>query len=396
MTLESLKNIIEKCVRCGKCRARCPSLEANEDGTPGWEIYGPRGRMRLASGILEDEIPITDMVQDGIYTCFFCNQCVVSCPSMANITDVIIETRKYLVEKGLVAKSVLQAQETINDSKNLFGMDQEDRVELWSMDVDELIEDRINIPADVLFFIGCQGSFRGELVDIPVRMVQIFDKIGEEFTLLGEDELCCGNPLELTGGSNEQLKALAEYNIEKIESLGVKRVIFSCPGCYRTFKKTYPKLLGKDLPFICQMASEYLLEKINDGSIKLQEISGIGKVVYHDPCELGRHMNYYEIPQELIKKIPSLDFIEFKDNKENCNCCGMGGGVALHDEKVADFQARNKSKDIEEIEANIVVTHCPACFQGIGKAIEKIVGEAKNIKVMDIIELIALSMGIED
>jgi len=385
---------MEKCVRCGQCRAKCPSLEANEGNVPGWEIYGPRGRIQLAIGLLDGKVKSSTVVQDGLFTCFFCNQCVRTCPSLVNVTDVILETRRHLVERGCAAPQVLKAHENISVTKNIFGLDQADRVDLWSGDVSDLVESHVGKPARTLFFVGCQGSFKGDLASIPVRMVQVLDKLGEDFTLLGEDELCCGNPMELTGGAEEAIKALAADNVKKIEALGVMQVVFSCPGCYRTFKTVYPPLLGKPLPFTPLMFSEYMLGKIKDGTAKLAAIEGIKKVVYHDPCELGRHLGIYDQPRQVIKSIPGIELVEFKASRENCNCCGMGGGVALHDIKVSDYQARTKAKDIEETAATTVITHCPACFQGILKSCESLRAKGKQVKVLDLVELVAIALGV--
>ncbi|MHA1846396.1 MAG: (Fe-S)-binding protein [Promethearchaeota archaeon] len=396
MSLESIRSILEKCVRCGKCRAKCPSLGANEIEKPNWDIFSPRGRILLSFGLLTGEIEPTETIMDSMFTCFICNQCVETCPSMTEVTRAIIETRRMFVENDIAPESVMDVHEIVDDSKNMFDMDQEERVELWSMDIDELIEDRVLREAKVLYYTGCQVSFKGTLANIPVKMVQILAKMGVDFTLLGEEEYCCGDPLELTGAPREEIKKLAVHNVEKIEELGVETVIFTCPGCYRMFKDVYPDLLERELKFKCQMASEYLLDKINDGAIQLHEVPGLGKVVYHDPCELGRHMHVYEPPRDIIKKIPGIEYVEFKNNRENSNCCGMGGGVAMYKMDFSTNQAKRKSYDIEESKADKVITHCPACYQGLNNAIEFIKDGEKEVKVLDLIELIALSMGITD
>ncbi len=399
MSLEKLRPVLEKCVRCGKCRARCPSLEANEEGTPGWEIYGPRGRMRLAYGLLEGNLPPSKTVADSLFTCFFCNQCVVNCPSLAPITDVIIETRKQLVQDHQAADGIYKLHGTVDATKNMFGMDQLDRVDLWAMGEEELVSRHVGVPADIVYFVGCQASFKGELAGIPVAMVRILDKLGESFSLLGENEQCCGNPLELTGACDEAIKPLAEANVAAIEALGAKRVLFTCPGCYRNFKQVYPGLLGRQLPFEPSMVSEYLLEKIQVGLLRLGPVDGITRVAYHDPCELGRHMGFYDPPRKVISSIPGIQLVEFKETRENSNCCGMGGGVAVHDMAVSTHQARNKSRDIAEAAVHAVVTHCPACFQGIGKACTMVpAGKAGGnggppARVLDLVELVALSIG---
>ncbi|MBN2150436.1 MAG: (Fe-S)-binding protein [Candidatus Lokiarchaeota archaeon] len=395
MELEKVRHVLEKCARCGQCRARCPTIDANDEGVPGWEVFSPRGRMQVAKGLLEGVIRPTRAALDGLFTCFYCNQCVETCPSLANVTDVVIAARKHLVEGGCAPASILQAHETITGSKNMFGLDQDDRIELWSGDVSDLVEAHVGKHAPLLYFVGCQASFKGGLANIPVRMVQILDKLGEDFTLLGEDEVCCGNPMELTGGPDEGLKELAEANVNKIAELGVRRVIFTCPGCYRVFKEVYPRLLGKGLPFSCAMASEYLAEKIRSKDIDLKPIQLPGKVVYHDPCELGRHMGVYDEPREVLRAIPGVDLVEFKHNKEDCNCCGMGGGAAMYDAKVSDFQARAKASDIAEVDACSVITHCPACFQGIEKACGVLNARGAGVEVLDLVEVVARALGIE-
>ncbi|NMC06622.1 MAG: (Fe-S)-binding protein [Candidatus Lokiarchaeota archaeon] len=395
MTLDDMRPELEKCVRCGQCRARCPSLDANNEARPGWDTTSPRGRMLLAQGLADGNIQPSKTVQDGIFTCFYCNQCVLACPSLANVTGVVIETRKHLVEHGCVAPQVLQVHKTIASTRNMFGLDQEDRVDLWSADASDLVEDHVGKPAPTLYFVGCQASYKGALASIPLRMVQVLDTLGEDFTLLGEDEACCGNPMELTGAPDDPIKQLAEANVKRIEELGVQRAIFTCPGCYRTFKVIYPRLLGRPLPFTCLMSSEYLIEKIQAGGIDLQPVELHGAVVYHDPCELGRHMGIYDEPRGVLKAIPGITLVEFKESKEKCNCCGMGGGVAMHDPTVADFQAKAKAGDIAQAGATIVATHCPACFQGIDKACIWLRESGKDVQVLDLIELVARALGIE-
>lgn len=395
MTLASLRSIMEKCARCGTCRASCPSLEANDEGRPGWETRGPRGRMGLAAGLLEGKVAPTAELRDAMFTCFFCNHCVVSCPSLADISKVIIGARRHLAAAGCISPRVESAQETVKDSKNLFGMDQEERVELWAMDVEDLVEGKVNVPADVLYFVGCQASYKGDLAPVPSSMVRILDALGESFTILGENEACCGNPLELTGAPGENVAALAAENLAAIEALGVKEVIFTCPGCYRMFTVVYPELLGKPLPFSTSMASEYLLRKVKENGIELGPLPGDGRIVYHDPCELGRHIGMYDPPRDLLMAIPGVDLVEFKANRDQCACCGMGGGVAMHDPAVSGFQARRKAGDIAACGASTVVTHCPACFQGITAAAALAPDGCTPAGVVDIVQLVARAMGLD-
>ncbi|MFX0103036.1 MAG: (Fe-S)-binding protein, partial [Candidatus Hodarchaeota archaeon] len=249
--------------------------------------------------------------------------------------------------------------------------------------------------ADILYFVGCQAAFRGALAKIAVRMVQIMDKLQLNFTILGEDELCCGDPMQLTGGKDDDLLALARENTSRIDALGVKNVLFTCPGCYRMFTKVYPGLLGREPRFKSMMISEFLLQLIEDGKIQFNECPEIGRVTYHDPCDLGRHMDIYEPPRKILESIPNIDFVEMKNNREECACCGMGGGAAIHDMSFSKYQAKKKARDIDEIDAEVVVTHCPACFQGISESTNNLKKNGKEVIVMDLVELVAIALGIE-
>ncbi|MHA1368528.1 MAG: (Fe-S)-binding protein [Promethearchaeota archaeon] len=396
MTWEKIRKYVEKCVKCGKCVAKCPSSNASDDGTPNWEIFNPRGRMRIINGIINEQIPINDKAIEGIFSCFICNQCVVTCPSLVEITESIIEIRKAIVSKDDAPKCLTEPIEIIEQSENLFDMDQEERVELWSMDVEDLIDGRIDKPAEILYFIGCQASFKGSLASIPTNVVKILVKLNIDFTILGEKEVCCGDPMFLVGGADDKLKTLAEKNVNAIEALGIKKVIFTCPGCYRMFKTVYPNLLEKKLSFQPLMISEFFMELMDAGILKLERVDGLGRVTYHDPCELGRHLGIYEPPRKILQNVPNVDFVEFLNNKENSNCCGMGGGVAFCHQKFTKNQARNKARDIKDVKANTVVTHCPACFQGITNSAELLMQEGIDVKVLDLVELVAKALGLDE
>ncbi|GAG97913.1 unnamed protein product, partial [marine sediment metagenome] len=177
---------------------------------------------------------------------------------------------------------------------------------------------------DLAFYAGCTEPLRQK--ETLLNLAKIFNAAGKEFAVI-EDEWCCGS-ISIRIGDIEAVKPNIEYNLEQIKKTGAKKVFVACAGCYRTLKKDWPEILGQDLPFEVINVTEVLLDLINDGSLKIpgQDIEAI-KVAYHDPCHLGRHMDFYEPPRGVIVKIPNTEMIELRRNRNNAWCCGAGGGV---------------------------------------------------------------------
>ena len=156
-------------------------------------------------------------------------------------------------------------------------------------------------------------------------------------------------------------------------------------------KKDYPELLGEELPFEVKHITEVIVEMINNNEIpfKESEVEKI-KVTYHDPCHLGRHMNLYDIPREIIKKIPGIELVEMKRNRQNAWCCGAGGGVKSQFPELALKISKERIKEAIETRAEILLTSCPFCVGNLSDTLEKSDLDVKNkIKVIDIIDFIA-------
>lgn len=192
--IENWAQAMLKCVRCAKCNSICPTLEER-----GWEITGPRGRIKMALGMLQGKIFPNELMTNGEYTCLICNHCVEICPSDVECTEIILHAREEMFNQGYAPKASMMLIEALEEEHNIFEMDQEDRT-LWSMDVEDIAEDHLNTNANIGYFVGCLGSFMGRLSQIPSALVKVMDHLGLDFTLLGEEEWCCGfkNSLSLS------------------------------------------------------------------------------------------------------------------------------------------------------------------------------------------------------
>ena len=205
---------------------------------------------------------------------------------------------------------------------------------------------------------------------------------------LGMDEWCCGSPAARVGDTILARK-MAQHNIKVIENCGANLVLFSCAGCYRTFKKDYPKW-GLNYNFKVLHISEFISELIKNNKIKLGSIDK--KITYHDPCHLGRHLGIYDPPRIVINAIPKINFKEMARNRFNAWCCGAGGGVKSAFKDLAIFAASERLIEAEKTtDAEYLISTCPFCNLNLKDGKKNI--ETKII-VKDLMELL-LECGVE-
>ncbi|MCH1547138.1 MAG: (Fe-S)-binding protein [Flavobacteriaceae bacterium] len=238
---------------------------------------------------------------------------------------------------------------------------------------------------EVLFWIGCAGSFDDRAKKITKAFVKILNSINIEFAVLGTEESCTGDPAKRAG--NEflfQMQAIS--NIELMNSYNIKSIVTTCPHCFNTIKNEYPNLGGN---YKVLHHTQFLKNLLKEGKLKINGGYYKGKkITFHDPCYLGRANNEYEAPRELIEKL-ELELIEMKRCKSKGLCCGAGGAQMFK-----DAEEGKKEINIERTEealitnTKIIGAGCPFCNTMISDGVKSKKLE-KDVKVMDIAELIA-------
>lgn len=205
---------------------------------------------------------------------------------------------------------------------------------------------------------------------------ELLRQLGIDYETL-EDEGCCGSVL-LRTGQVDDARIVANMTVGQIKSKGFTEVVTSCPGCFRTMSSEYQELLG-EVPFKVRHISQLLFDYSNELKMHLKPMKV--KVVYHDPCHLGRHMGVYDEPRQLIKLVPGVELMEFKYNKGKALCCGSGGGVRSVFPEVAIEVARTV---LNERPANlkILITSCPFCNYNFKQA------KRANVEVIDLPEFL--------
>ena len=374
------------CVRCGVCVHKygpwgdkyvCPIREH----TVGFEPYSCRGRNQVAIGVLEGTIEVTPELAEVAYTCLLCGNCrqACGCIDMETFGWKIVQPhitkalRADLFASGVeLPPHVSMFSDAIERTQNIFGAPVDERNDWLTPDI------KLDKTADTIYFPGCLSTYREQ--EIARATAKVLNIMGVKFNVLGEEEQCCGNPM-LMMGNLFLARDLMRHNYELMKG---KKVIASCAGCYRTFLQEYTKLLGEEYTVDATHIVKVLAEQIEQGKVKFtKKIKQ--KVVYHDPCELGRDTQTYDEPRKILEAIPGLEVVEFESNREQTWCCGGGGGVKGLNFDLSVEIATDKVKQANDVGAKVIISACPSCKTNINDGI-KAAGSKLGMK--DIMELV--------
>ena len=208
----------------------------------------------------------------------------------------------------------------------------------------------------MIYFQGCIA--REKLKKISNSTQKLLDKAEVQYTILDTEE-CCGSVLLRTGFS-EDAQDIMRNTYKKLSG---EKVLVSCAGCYHTFKKDYPEVLGEKVDVI--HTSQLFALLIKNGKFSLSHSSD-EKVTYHDPCHLGRHMDQYQAPRDVLKKTAHL--IEMDRNRELARCCGAGSGVKSAFPEISQAVAKKRLEDARKTGTQLLVTCCPFCILNLKSA----------------------------
>jgi Fe-S oxidoreductase len=238
---------------------------------------------------------------------------------------------------------------------------------------------------EVLFWVGCAGSFDDRAKKITKAFVRILNRAKVEFAVLGTEESCTGDPAKRAG--NEFLFQMqAMMNIEVLNAYEAKKIVTACPHCFNTLKNEYPELGGT---YEVVHHTEFLKQLSESGRLTIEGGQFKGKrITFHDPCYLGRANNVYEAPRELIQKLDA-ELVEMKRSRANGLCCGAGGAQMFKEPEAGNKDINvERTEDALETKPEIIAAGCPFCNTMMTDGVKAKEQEA-NVKVMDIAELIA-------
>ncbi len=370
---EALDNEIMACIMCGFCRASCPVY-----GVTSLESTNARGRVILAYHLLTGRLEPSEALADKFYLCTTCLNCKATCPAGVMVSEIVEAGRERLAQAGFLPEIHKTLIENLKATGNPFGEPKEKRTDVFPSTFKPK-----KGPVDTLLFAGCVTSYQD--VNIVPNIMKILDHAGVSYTALGKDENCCGYITYLVG--TKEFKEIAEKNVEVFSEIQPKQILTTCAGCYKTIKELYPKYTSFNADVI--HAVQYLDQLIQSGKVKFKDGNPM-KVAYHDPCDLGRHLNIFDPPRNLLSKIPGVTLVEFKNNRLLAKCCGGGGGLKAFDTALSGEIAYKRILEALDVGAEVVVSACPSCKSNLQVAAARLRKEKKGrMKVMDITELVA-------
>jgi len=369
-SIDDFREEVQKCMRCGFCVALCPVQEYMA-----FESNSPRGRMQNIKALIDKEIQTNDYLMNRIYDCTLCGYCLWRCPPGVKTVEAIMATRARFVENNCHPRIHLDFAEATKRCNNPYGEQPQKRF-TW-------VPQSLNLPkrADILYFVGCTSAFR--LPEVAASSIALLSAAKIDFTIMPE-EACCGSVMFRTG-MRELGKETLERNIRMIEEVEASTIVFSCPGCYKTFADDYPKLTRTSLGYELKHVAEYLLEI---DSLKFTKPMNT-TVTYHDPCHLGRHLGVFEAPREFLNRIPGIKLIEMERNRNTATCCGAGAGVRGAFPEISLNIAKKRVQEALAARGAVLSSACPFCKRNLGDAIRE-TGAA--VQMYDVVELAADSV----
>jgi heterodisulfide reductase subunit D len=349
-TLEELRRVNARCIHCRACQYAYsgePDKEGETEeytgmlqGCPaglyfGWEGYFNSGKQWMARAFLNGELPASKELLEVAEACTTCAMCETQCPNYIETVHITEALRAAIIEAGVepLDKHKGFGVRVNNDElRNPYNEPREERTKWFSGVVD-------NKDAKIAYFVGCTAAYRQQ--QIATHTESILNKLGLEYTVLS-DEVCCGSPI-LRTGQRDVFNMVMKENMEMFKNFDL--VLFSCAGCYKTFRNDYPHMSGEELPFKVRQKAKQA---------------------------------HYELPRVVLNSIPGLELKEMYRIKGDSFCCGAGGGVKAQFPDMAMFAAKERMKEAASTGADEIMTSCPFCVTNFNDAVKALKQEEEE------------------
>ncbi len=383
------------CTECGRCSDSCPATFTGKPLNPQLVVHdikvnllknGPlmfRNKNTATPLIGEDEEG--SVSEEAIWECTTCGACVEVCPVFIEQFPRIIDMRRNLVQmQARFPEELLNLFENMEQRSNPWGIAPGDRVK-WAADIEAKPFEAGK--TEYLFYVGCAGAFDARNRRTTLATAGILDAAGVSWGILGRDEKCCGDSLRRLG--NEFVfDRMARENIKMFEEKGVKKVITQCPHCYSTLKNDY-RQYGIELEVTHH--TELISSLLKEDKLKLGGADGLGKVVFHDSCYLGRYNMIYQPPRDVLASVTGQTPSEMKRHHNRSFCCGGGGGRMWMEESIGKRINVVRVEEAMEEGAGTVCVCCPYCMTMFEDGL-KDKGMEEKVRILDLAEIVARAL----
>jgi len=369
-----VKNLVN-CMLCpNMCRFDCGTLQASQK-----ETMSPAYKARIGYYLTIGKIDYSDSeFVNLMYKCTNEEICKVWCPFGFSVVSLLETVRDDINAKGYMPDYCKEQLKKLKDSNTIEGYN---IFEIYKENGIENIETDGN--DDVFYYLGCESMKFPEVIKANMN---ILNKAGIKFSTNLDTKVCCGGPLfnirDLTTA-----KDFAERNKSLIESTGAKIIVSDCPGCILTLTKRYESIGIKIDKKIIHIV-EYIKKLLDEGKIEPTKNipDDLKKVTIHDPCLIARNMEDTSSIREILGKIPGLELVEPRFNKEDVHCCGWSGTAHWADRDLAIKEATIRVSELKDTGAEVFVSACPLCELGLAYGLKE--DEKEKIKIVDVSELL--------
>ncbi|NMB41255.1 MAG: (Fe-S)-binding protein [Firmicutes bacterium] len=368
-----LQSFIQKydllgCIQCGKCTGGCPVT-----------VRTNLNVRRIVYDTLDQDMLDELAKLPEIWDCTACNTCTVRCPKGLKPAEILIGLRNILVESGEIQPTVRDALESVFLEGNPWDKPRATRSD-WMQDLEvKIVEPGEKVKN--LIFVCCTIAYDPRVQAIAQSFVKVLNKAGVDYGFMGNKETCCSSEVHNLGEEG-LFEMEIEDNTELLNSYDAERIVAISPHCYDAFKNQYPDLKAEVIHYT-QLLKELLEENKLEITGELPQ-----KIVYHDPCFLGKQNDVFDEPRYILNHIPEAEIVEFERNRERSLCCEGGGGrMWAETESLGERLAEVRVRDAKELGVSLLAVACPFCILTLDDAI-KAKGFEEEMRVVDILEII--------
>jgi len=377
---------LQACTECGRCQQACPAWTTGKPLTPKGVIIDLRDHLRLVAEGGDPRKMVGEVIShDVLWACTTCGACHQECPVFIEPIPKIVEMRRHLVmEEADFPETMQQALRSLEERGHPFRGTSATRID-WArgLGVKAIAS---NGRPEILYWVGCAAAFDERNQKVASSFARLLQRAGVNFSILGEEERCTGDPARRIG--NEYLfQTLARENIATLNRYGITKIVTTCPHCYNTIRNEYPKMGGS---YDIVHHTEMLADLVREGRLRPQRrMDGVAS--FHDPCYLGRHNGVYEAPRKVLGAIPGLQLKEMGRCRERGFCCGAGGGLMWFEEKIGKRVSWERTEEALALEPQVLASACPFCLIMFEDAL-KVKEASHRTRSLDLAEVMAHSV----
>lgn len=379
---------VYSCTGCGRCQELCPAYINDQPLSPKALILNIREQAlaqatinhsgntetELKTSLIGDALPL-----DMIWACTTCGACQDACPVFIEHVDKIIDIRRYQVlMESEFPSGVEKVFHGIETNSNPWNISKSDR-DLWADGLD-LKRMKDHPDTEILFWVGCAGSFDERAQKVSTALVKILKAANIDFAILGKEEKCTGDPARRIG--NEYLaQELMTQNVKLLNSYKFKQVLTFCPHCFNNLANELPDFGGH---YRVMHGVDFVSKLLDDGKIKL-DTSKPMDITYHDSCYLGRHNGIYSAPRKIMNHFSGVNFVEMDMNQEKGLCCGAGGGRMFYELEGGSDINKMRISQAESTGSDFIGVSCPFCAIMLEDGKKNMDSDIEIIDLMEIV-----------